>query len=202
MNEKTMHEAGAEDSSRAQRDIFAVLAKRHEGALLRTASRLCRGNDDQAQDLVQDTLIRAYQAFLSGGLDQSRDARPWLTRILTNLFINDYVRRKKWDAGIDFDTLTASGTTGPPQTRAAPADVPGLALLDRTLDEELEQALTQLPESSRRCVQLVDMDGLEYEEAARVLGIPIGTVRSRLARARMKLHDLLQDFGRRRGYVR
>jgi len=202
MNEEPRHEAGTEGSRRAPRDVFAGLAKRHEGALLRTASRLCRSNNDRAQDLVQDTLIRAYGAFLAGGFDQSRDARPWLTRILTNLFINDYARRKKWDAGIDFDTLTASGTTGPPQTQAAPADVPDLALLERTLDEELEHALALLPESGRRCVQLVDMDGLEYEEAARVLGIPIGTVRSRLARARMKLHDLLQDFGRRRGYVR
>ncbi len=202
MTQKPQHETEAEGSHRASRDVFADIARRHEGALLRTARRLCQGRDDPAQDLVQDTLIRAYGAFLAGEMDQGRDPRPWLTRILTNLFINDYARRKKWDASVDFDTLTAFGTTGPPQTQAAPADVPGLALLARTLDEELEHALTQLPESSRRCVQLVDMDGLEYEEAARVLGIPIGTVRSRLARARMKLHDLLQDFGRRRGYVR
>ncbi len=195
MNDVTV---GNEASRRA---VFAALAAEHEPALMRTALRLCRGHHDRAQDLVQDTLIRAYSAFLAGKLDETRGARPWLVRILTNLFINDYQRRKKWEADVDFETLTSGGETGPSSTRAAPEDVPGVALLARTLDEELEQALAMLSEGLRLCVVLVDMQGLEYDEAARALGIPIGTVRSRLARARMKLHDLLQDFARRRGYA-
>jgi len=191
-----------------QRDIdatrrdFALLARRHETALLRASLRLCRGQEDRAQDLAQDTLVRAYQAFLGGRFQPGSNAWPWLLRILTNLFINDLNHRTKWEAPVDLDTLTLSGNAGPAQTHAAPADVPGMDLMARTLDEELERALALLSDPLRVCVLLCDMEELSYEETAQVLGIPIGTVRSRLARARMKLHDLLQDFAKQRGYTR
>jgi RNA polymerase sigma-70 factor (ECF subfamily) len=178
------------------------MARTHETALVRASVRLCRGRHDRAQDLAQDTLVRAYQAYLDGRFQHGSNAWPWLLRILTNLFINDLNHRKRWDADVDLDTLTLSGNAGPAQTHAAPADVPGTDLLARTLDEELEHALAMLSDSLRVCVFLVDIEGLSYEEAAQALGIPIGTVRSRLARARMKLHDLLQDFAKQRGYTR
>ena len=186
------------DSVSRRRAEFAALVRQQESDLMRAALRLCRGDHDWASDLLQDALIRAYEAYLDGRFQTGSNARPWLMRILTNLFINDYRRRRKWDAGVDVDTLTASGETGPPSTHAAPADTPGHTLLAQTLDEELQQALWQLSDGLRLCVILVDMQGLEYAEAAQALGIPIGTVRSRLARARMQLQDLLRDFGRRR----
>jgi RNA polymerase sigma-70 factor (ECF subfamily) len=158
------------------------------------------GDEDRAQDLMQDTLVRAYQAYLTGKF-QGDTLKPWLMRILTNLFINDYQRRKKFDANVDFDTLTASGETGPTQTHAAADDVPGARLMADTLDEELEHALHMLPDALRLCVVLVDMEGLEYVEAAKILNVPVGTIRSRLSRARMRLHDLLQDFARRKGLI-
>ena len=147
---------------------------------------------------MQDTLVRAYEAYLDGRFQAGTNARPWLLRILTNLYINDHNRRKRWDAGIDVETLTSSGEAGPASTHAAPADIPGVTLMADTLDEELEAALAQLSEGLRLCVVLVDMQGLEYAEAAAALDVPIGTVRSRLARARMQLQDILRDFGRRR----
>ena len=189
-------------SLEAKRREFAALARQHETALIRAAQRLCRGRHDQAQDFAQDTLVRAYQAYLDGRFQQGSNAWPWLLRILTNLFINDLNHRRKWDADVDLDTLTLSGSGGPAQTHAAPADVPGMDLMARTLDEELEQALLMLSDSLRVCIVLADMEGLSYEETALVLGIPIGTVRSRLARGRMKLHDLLQEFAKKRGYLR
>jgi len=188
---------GAEE----RRTAFAALARRHEGDLLRAARRLCRGDDDRAQDLVQDALIRAYLAYVGDRVDHERNLRAWLLRILTNLFINDYTRRQKWEADIDVETLTRGGETGPASTHAAPADVPGVALLAATLDEELEWALAMLSDPLRLCVILVDMEGLDYAEAARVLNVPIGTVRSRLSRARMQLHDLLMEYARRRGLI-
>ena len=196
MNQKVnrIGETGAE-----RRKAFATLARSHEANLLRASRRLCRGDDDRAQDLIQDTLVRAYEAYAAGRFHaEAASPWPWLLRILTNLFINDYNRRRKWDAGIDLDTLTAGGASGPEQTHAPAADIPGLALLTATLDEELELALATLPETMRVCVVLVDMEGLEYAEAAKILSIPIGTVRSRLARARMQLYDRLQDFARRK----
>lgn len=194
--------SGQAGSVEAKRREFAALARTHEAALVRASVRLCRGRHDRAQDLAQDTLVRAYQAYLDGRFQHGSNAWPWLLRILTNLFINDLNHRKRWDADVDLETLTLSGRAGPAQTHAAPADVPGMDLLARTLDEELEHALLMLSDSLRVCVLLTDMEGLSYEETAQVLKIPIGTVRSRLARARMKLHDLLQDFARRRGYSR
>ena len=189
------------DILETKRRDFAALARQHETALVRAAQRLCRGRQDQAQDLAQDTLVRAYQAFLEGRFQQGVSAWPWLLRILTNLFINDLNHRRRWDSDVDLDTLMQSGG-GPAQTHAAPADVPGIDLMARTLDEELEHALAVLPDGLRVCILLCDMEGLSYEETAQALGIPIGTVRSRLARGRMKMHDLLQDFARQRGYLR
>ena len=192
-------------TGRINRDVkrreFAALARQHEAALLRASQRLCRGKQDLAQDLAQDTLVRAYQAYLDGRFQQGSNAWPWLLRILTNLFINDLNHHRKWDCDIDLDTLMQSGG-GPVQTHAAPSDVPGADLMARTLDEELEQALLMLSDSLRVCLVLSDIEGLSYEETALALGIPLGTVRSRLARARMKMHDLLQDFAHRRGYLR
>lgn len=189
------------EETRGRRAAFAELARRHEAALTGAALRLCRGDHDWAQDLMQDALVRAYLAYLTGKFREGTDARPWLLRILTNLFINEYHRRKKFESGPDLDTLTSSGEAGPVQTHAAPQDVPGVALLAGTLDEELERALAMLPEVLRLCVLMVDVEGLEYAEAALALNVPIGTVRSRLARGRMKLHDLLQGFARRRGLL-
>ena len=197
-----MNDAFQPSSYETKRREFAVLAHTHETALVRASLRLCRGRHDRSQDLAQDTLVRAYQAYLDGRFQQGSNAWPWLLRILTNLFINDLNHRKRWEADVDLDTLTLSGNAGPAQTHAAPADVPGTDLMARTLDEELEHALAMLSDSLRVCVLLTDMEGLSYEETAQILGIPIGTVRSRLARARMKLHDLLQDFAKRRGYSR
>ena len=183
-----------------RRAAFGALVRVHEADLLRVARRLCRGNDDRAQDLVQDTLIRAYEAFRAGRFDAQAggSTRAWLIRILTNHFINEYRRTQKWDAGLTVDTLTSGGAAGPPQTHAAPGDVPGQSLLAETLDEPLERALAQLSDRLRLCVLLVDVEGLEYAEAARTLGVPIGTVRSRLARARLQLQDLLTDYARDR----
>ncbi len=190
------------DKAAARRQAFGALARQQESSLLRAARRLCRGNDDWAQDLAQDTLVRAYKAYSAGGYAESAATPwPWLLRILTNLFINEFNRRRKWEAGVDLDTLTASGEAGPMETHAAACDMPGIALLAETLDEELETALARLPEAMRLCVVLVDMEGLDYAEAAKTLGVPIGTVRSRLSRARLLLQDLLRDYGRRQRLI-
>jgi RNA polymerase sigma-70 factor (ECF subfamily) len=188
------------------RTRFLMLARRCEADLLRLARRLCKGGEDCAQDLAQETLVKAYEAFVSGNYqpaegnssDEGRNFRAWLLRIQSNRFINDYRRSKKWDAGVDVETLTAGGEIGPEGTRAAPADVPGATLLEETLDEPLERALARLPEGLRLCVLLVDVQGMEYAEAARILNIPVGTVRSRLARARYLLHQWLHDYAKER----
>ena len=86
------------------------------------------------------------------------------------------------------------------QLHLAIPELPGASLLAQTLDEDLERALAALSSDLRETIWIVDVQGHSYEEAATMLGIPIGTVRSRLARGRMKLHDLLQEYGKRMGY--
>ena len=184
-----------------RRSAFSRLVREHEASLLRTARRLCLGNEDRALDLVQDALVRAYEAYAAGKFREGLNARAWFLRILTNLFINDYHRRRRQGPEVDIDDVTASGEIGPEATRAASADVPGENLLAATLDEPLEKALTSLSEGLRLCVLLVDVEGLDYAEAAAALNIPLGTVRSRLSRARFQLHALLAPYGRERGYV-
>lgn len=186
-NKRLRNQAATKPSGyETKRREFAALARTHETALVRAAVRLCRGQHDRTQDLAQDTLVRAYQAYLEGRFQHGPDVWPWLLRILTNLFINDLNHRKRWVAGLA-------------STHAAPADVPGMDLMARLLDEELEHALALLPDTLRVCVLLCDMAGLSDEETAQILNIPIGTVRSRLAHARMKRHDLLQDFAKQSG---
>jgi RNA polymerase sigma-70 factor (ECF subfamily) len=184
-----------------RRAAFTDLARVHEASLLRAARRLCAGDDDRAQDLVQDALVRAYQAYVGGKFREGLNARAWLLRILTNLYINDYHRRRH-RAETDLDALTAGGETGPDTARAAPADIPGESLLAATLDEALETALGTLSEGLRLCVLLVDVEGLDYAEAAQALNVPVGTVRSRLSRARFQLHAQLVEYGRAHGHLK
>lgn len=180
---------------------FRDLLKRHEPDLRRAARRLCFGDEDRAQDLAQDTLVRAYEACLNGRFREGGDGRAWLLRILTNLSINEHHRRKR-RASVDLGLLTSEGEAGPVETHARAGDVPGVSLMAGTLEEELERALAALPDGLRRCVVLVDLEGLEYGEAARALGVPVGTVRSRLSRARFSLHGLLVDYAQDRRLVR
>jgi RNA polymerase sigma-70 factor, ECF subfamily len=182
----------------SERERFAEIARRCEAALMRLALRLCKGGHDCAQDLVQETLVRAYEAFRMGKYKEGFSPQAWLSRILTNGFINEYRRKTRWDAGVDVETLTAGGEVGPPETHAASADVPGASLIKETLDEPLERALNTLPEGLRLVVLLVDLQEMSYQEAAATLNIPVGTVRSRLSRARYMLQDLLRDYARER----
>ena len=183
------------------RAIFVELLRRHEQDLRRAARRLCLGNEDRAQDLAQDALLRAYDACLNGRFHEGTNTRAWFLRILTNLAINDYHYRRRRQNHVDIAAVTSAGEAGPVETHAPAADIPGIALLAETLDEEMEQALTKLSEGLRRCVILVDMERREYAEAAQILGIPVGTVRSRLSRARLQLFGLLHGYAQERRLV-
>jgi RNA polymerase sigma-70 factor (ECF subfamily) len=184
------------------RERFGRIARQFDADLMRVARRLCRGNNDWASDLVQDTLVRAYQAYLSGQYRQDASPRPWLVRILMNQFINEYRRSQKWEAAISPEALAvALETPSPDRPESRSDDVPGVRLLASLFDEEIEAALAMLTEPLRLTILLVDVEGMQYEEAAQVLGIPIGTVRSRLARARMQLEDLLSGYARKRGII-
>lgn len=151
--------------------------------LLRVARSLTR-NDADAEDLVQDTLVRAYRSI---GRFDGRHPRAWLLTILRNTHINRNRRRRPALLG-DPDL--------PPAPRNEPvADECTDASVDAAFDAEITAALAALDEPFRSVVQLVDVDGLSYAEAAEVLGIPTGTVMSRLHRARRRIRVRLEQTG-------
>ncbi len=181
-----------------RRTAYKEVIGRHEAHLLRASRRMCGGQEDRAQDLVQDALIRGYEAFIDGRFQPGTNERAWLLRILTNLFINDYQKRNKWESGVDIDHITPAEAKQSSNGIASDGDVPHLALMANVMDESLENALAGLSDEQRACVVLVDIEGAEYKDAAAALDIPIGTVRSRLARARLQLHALLYNYAQDR----
>lgn len=151
--------------------------------LLRVANSLTR-NHAEAEDLVQDTLLRAYRGI--GGFD-GRHPRAWLLTILRNTHINRN-RRRRPELLRDPDAATDRMTTAASAERTD-------AGIDDQIDLEIIHALSSLDEPFRRAVELVDMDGLTYAEAAEVLDVPVGTVMSRLHRARSRIRDRLDEVG-------
>lgn len=151
--------------------------------LLRVARSMTRNNAD-AEDLVQDTLLRAYRAI---DRFDGRYPRAWLLTILRNTHINRN-RRKRPELLRDPDGTSSQieQVAGSEQTDAS---------VENSFDVEIERALAALDEPFRRVIELVDIGGLSYTEAAKTLGIPIGTIMSRLHRARSQIRDHLERTG-------
>ena len=188
------HVQQPEDES-GLRTRYAALARSVEPDLLRHALRLCNGDLDWAKDLTQDALIAGYVVAREGKLEQGAGVRCWFVRVVTNRFINEYNRKKRWIADVDTDKLEDHPSGSEPSPTAEEA------ICADTLDEPLAAAVMQLPEEQRLCVLLVDVGELTYAEAAELLRTPVGTVRSRLARGRLKLYSLLLPYARSRRIV-
>ncbi len=184
---------GAENKRRQ----FEKLARRYYQQVFAGAMRLT-GDPDEASDLTQEALVRAYLGF--DQFQPGTNFRAWLMKILVNTHISRYRKQQRRPKTVELET----SDDGWP-ARELPADdlpSPEQALVEQFACEEVEAALNQLPEEFRCVVVLVDMLGLAYREVADAMGIPIGTVRSRLFRARRMLRRYLRDFARKRGLIR
>jgi RNA polymerase sigma-70 factor (ECF subfamily) len=168
--------------------------------LYAAAMRLTR-NPTDAEDLVQETLLKAYRAY--GSFEAGTNLRAWLYRILTNTFINNYRRdtRRPQESDLGdledvylYRRLRRETSTGP--TSSAEEQ-----LLDGLVEADVKDAIDSLPESFRMVVLLADVEGFSYKEIAEILEIPIGTVMSRLHRGRKALQRTLWDFAVERGLV-
>lgn len=169
--------------------------------LYRVATQLT-GRSDTAEDLVADTLARACERFRQ--LRDHSKVKQWLLRILTNTFISNYREQKKHRATVSFDEQGDEGFSLFDQL-----SVPFLLwyhnperdLINKLLDEDIQKAIAALPEQFRVAVVLCDVEGLSYDEIAGTLNIPIGTVRSRVARGRSMLQKQLWTYAREAGIV-
>ena len=155
--------------------------------LFRVAMRLTRNQHD-AEDLVQDTLVRAYRA-----LDRfdGRYPRAWLLTILRNTNINR-ARKKKPLSGLEDYEF---GRADPAWTQPDRGDSVENAAIARVPNQVVADAVNGLSEKLKGVVVLVDVDDLSYKEAAEVLDVPVGTIMSRLHRARKKVRKHLEEAG-------
>ncbi len=150
--------------------------------LYRVAQSITR-NPTDAEDLVQDTLLRAYRAIERF---DGRYPRAWLLTIMRNAQVNR-VRRKRPELMHDPDETMSRVADESPDGADAESQ-----LMDKEFEAPIEAALAALPEKFRRVVELVDLNQLSYQEAADALGIPVGTVMSRLHRARRNIRQSLE----------
>ncbi len=166
----------------SQADAFEQFVVPELAVLLRVARTLTR-QDAEAEDLVQDTLLRAFRAV---GTFDGRHPRSWLLTIMRNTHINRNRRRRpELLRNPDAATTNASGEVGHEEASG----------FDEDFDAAVESALIELSVPFRAVVELVDIRGLSYAEAARELAVPVGTVMSRLHRARRRIRDHLEKAG-------
>jgi RNA polymerase sigma-70 factor (ECF subfamily) len=178
-------------------DEFEAEALRHLDALYRTALRMTRSEAD-AEDLVQETYIRAFR--FRDQFTLGTNMKAWLFRILTNTFINTYRRKAAQPEVTDLegvDEFSLYRRMADDRAASSSPD-PEAELLRNVVDTEVTDALEELPEKFRTTV-LLDVEGFSYKEIAEMLGIPIGTVMSRLHRGRKFLQKRLYDLARERG---
>jgi RNA polymerase sigma-70 factor (ECF subfamily) len=168
-------------------------------SLYSAAMRMTR-NPQDAEDLVQETFLKAYRAY--GGFQEGTNLKAWLYRILTNTFINSYRARRRRPEETELEDVEdlylyrrLSGAEGA-SSRSAEEEA-----LARFTDDEVKAALESLPEAFRLAVLLADVEGFSYKEIAEITDVPIGTVMSRIHRGRRALQKALHQFAEARGLV-
>ena len=182
----------------AEQSTFADQAMQYAPQLYSAALRMTRNQAD-AEDLVQETYLRGFRAFAS--FEQGTNLRAWLFRILTNAYINRYRAKQRRpvesDLG-DLEDLYLYRRLGSMETAAASLSAEQ-QFLDLFPDDEVKQALENLPDNFRLPVILADVEGFSYKEIAEMLEIPIGTVMSRLHRGRKAMQKALFAYAEAHG---
>jgi len=153
-------------------------------------------DEDDSNDLVQETFLKAYR-FISSYVEGT-NAKAWLFKILKNAFINEYRKKSKRPAKVDFEDIVSyhdsenTSFVGSLDLREE--------IFQGMLGDEVTKSLNALPVDFKTVVLLCDVEGFTYEEIAKIIDIPIGTVRSRLHRARNMLKEKLKDYATNLGY--
>ena len=182
------------------RERFEAMVSEHLDGLFGASLRLTR-NRTRAEDLLQETFLRAWRSFHT--FRPGTNVRAWLYRILMNAYIDGYRKSEREPEVVDQEDvdefyLYSKVHESEDYRRAGnPEEV----LLNNLMDADVKGALQSLPETFRNVVILADIEGFSYKEIAEILGIPIGTVMSRLHRGRRQLQVKLWESARRAHYV-
>ncbi|MCL4139726.1 UNVERIFIED_CONTAM: hypothetical protein GTU68_052819, partial [Idotea baltica] len=191
---KTIHLA-KETQQKSGDNVFEEELLPHITALKTFAFHLCY-NDEDANDLVQETYMKAYR-FIDK-YQSGTNAKAWLFKILKNAYINEYRKKSSRPRQVDFEeSISFQAESG-----AAVGQFFDLrtVIFDQAMGDEISLALDNLPEDFRSVILLCDVEQFSYEEISNILEIPIGTVRSRLFRARNMLKEKLKAYASSLGY--
>lgn len=168
----------------------------HQDALYNYALKIVRNSDD-AQDLVQDTYYKAYKSYHQ--FKSGTNSKAWMFMILKNTFINNYRKLKREPSKVDYDEIeNIYESIKSDWTKSNNLD---LDFYQNLLDDDLSAALSKLPIKMKEVFLLCDLEGYSYEEIAEIVNIPVGTVRSRLHRARKFLQEELFGYAKVNGYL-
>ena len=182
-------------TKRTHDQIFEEEFLPHADALKTFAYHLTY-NETDADDLVQETYLKAYRFFDS--YEKGTNAKAWLFRILKNSFINDFRKKSKEPSKVDYQEVeTYYNSEDTPQNHTVDLRVDAVQDL---IGDEITVALNSLEVDFRAIIILSDLEGFTYEELSKILDIPIGTVRSRLHRARNLLKEKLKVYAGKRGF--
>ena len=182
-------------SEKEKQEIFDHEFLPHINSMYNFGYRLTLDRDD-AKDLVQDTYFKAFRFIES--FQRGTNAKAWLFRILKNSFINDYRKKVKEPNKVDYQEVESYYNSEDVDRQITP-DLRVDALKDM-IGDEISNALNALDVDFRTGIILCDLEGFKYEEMAKILDIPIGTVRSRLHRARQLLKEKLSEYAKSMGY--
>ncbi len=169
----------------ASQAAFESLALQYLSDLMGSALRMTRNWED-AQDLTQDTLVRAFRGF--AGFQPGTNFKAWVFRIMVNTYINSQRRTARRPRTVSWEDVPGESEVGGFDPLAEDSRPEGTTLAALP-DEALQRALDNLPDEFRTPVLLCDVEDVPYKDIARLLGIPLGTVRSRIFRGRQRLRE-------------
>lgn len=179
--------------TKSAKSLFETEALVHTDALYRAAVRMTKNASD-AEDLVQESLLKAYKSF--DRFEAGTNAKAWLFRIMTNTFINTYRAKQREATSVSFDEVDDNFLHSQLADLSTGTGDPEKDFFNKILDKDVEAAIDKLPEEFRVVVVLAFYEGFAYQEIADILGIQVGTVKSRLHRGRKILQKLLWEYSR------